>query len=351
MALDLEKIEVSAGTDAPNTGIFTTNSVDGVGVFDVFMKAAKSHLAEEYDAGRITGQEYSVVYLGLVQSVMQQSNAYISNLQSEKKSAAEIGLVRQKIVTELANTDNDLPGGLAFNGTTAIEGLVSDQRDLNAQQILLATSKVATENTQKALTGQQIISELARTGDNFTTALLDYGFNTSSTAEGAMTAVAAKAQSEADLVTQKLVTELGQTSSVKPTDLGLDPATSIDGLVGAQFTLVTNQGNKASKEIVLLAQKTITELAQTSEAVVTSTDALNTSTVVGGVSGKQQVLYTRQADGFLRDAEQKLTRMAIDAWGIDATTGDATANATNKLQDSDLGAMITKAYAGVGVVV
>jgi len=95
----------------------TTVDVDGSGVFDVLMKATKLHLLEEYNAQRITGKEYSTVYLGAMSAVLQTSAQFLLNEQQVQKINADIGLVRQQTVTELANTCDNIPTGLGFNYT------------------------------------------------------------------------------------------------------------------------------------------------------------------------------------------------------------------------------------------
>ena len=102
----------------------TTERLDGSGVFDVLMRATKVHLAEEYDNSRITGNEYATVYLGALTAVLQTSIQYMLQEHQIRKLHAEIGLVRQQTITELAQTDDNLPQGLGFNfipkGTVAI---------------------------------------------------------------------------------------------------------------------------------------------------------------------------------------------------------------------------------------
>ena len=90
----------------------TEEKVDGKGTFDVLMRATKAHLKEEYEANRITGKEYSTVYLGAVTAVLQTSIQFLLNEQQVEKLNADIGLVRQQTVTELTNTDDSIPQGL-----------------------------------------------------------------------------------------------------------------------------------------------------------------------------------------------------------------------------------------------
>lgn len=93
----------------------TTSEVDGSGVFDRLMKTVKLHLDEEYTSQRITGNEYSNVYLGALTAVLQTSVQFLLNEQQVHRINAEIGLIRQQTVTELTKTDDNIPVGLGFN--------------------------------------------------------------------------------------------------------------------------------------------------------------------------------------------------------------------------------------------
>jgi hypothetical protein len=55
----------------------TTKTVDGTGTFDVLMSSVAAHLKGEFDAGRITGAEYSKVYLQALESSMANAVQYL----------------------------------------------------------------------------------------------------------------------------------------------------------------------------------------------------------------------------------------------------------------------------------
>lgn len=343
-SIDTIVLDTSAALKTPDIARLTTNALDGTGVFDVLMSVVKKHLIEEFENDRITGEEYTQVYLGALQSVMQSALQFLLNTQQEERIQAEIALTRQKTVTELAQTDDDIPVGLGFNGDSTIGGIVKLQKDKFVLDSNLVTSQIEHSEAQKDLIGQQIVSELSQTADTFTDALAaGYGFNTASTLAGTIKVNVDKVTMENALTEQRLVTELANTSDTKPVGLGkMSSTTAIAGL----FTV---QKNKAEAERVLLAQKANTELAQTADIVKTGAPYLNTVTAVTGVIGKQKTLYGAQTDGFARDAEQKLAKIVTDAWSVSATQGEATANTTNKLDDSSLGAIITKAKTGIGI--
>lgn len=65
---ELEKIPLSD---------ITTGTVDGTGVFDILMRAVSTHVRAEYSSGRITGSEYSKVYIGSVQAALGASIQFV----------------------------------------------------------------------------------------------------------------------------------------------------------------------------------------------------------------------------------------------------------------------------------
>ena len=79
----------------------TNNVVTGSGAFDDLMEAVNIHLNAQYDLGRITGSDYATVYLGAMQSALQQSVAFALGLE---KTNAEVALINQKEITEFGQT-------------------------------------------------------------------------------------------------------------------------------------------------------------------------------------------------------------------------------------------------------
>ncbi len=114
---------------------------------------------------------------------------------------------------------------------------------------------------------------------------------------------------------------------------GIDPVytgptkTDGDSIIGAQVI-------KTQKEQSLLAQKTDTELAQVSDTV--------SSGSVAGQIRKEKNLLQRQADGFIRDAEAKVAKLATDAFNVQYSTvdGDIT---TSGWSPNDLWGMLRTA--------
>ena len=93
----------------------------------------------------------------------------------------------------------------------------------------------------------------------------------------------------------------------------------------AQAVTFTLNMNKANKETDLLAQKEITEYAQTGKTSITLPDAAS-------VSGKQITLFTEQAKGFKWNAENKYLKALLDAYAINVSVSKEADTATLKLQ-------------------
>ena len=94
----------------------------------------------------------------------------------------------------------------------------------------------------------------------------------------------------------------------------------------AQAVNFTLNMNKANKEADLLAQKEITEYAQT------GTTAASTLPVSGSVSGKQITLFTEQAKGFKWNAENKYLKTLLDAYAINVSVSKEDDTDTPMLQ-------------------
>lgn len=220
-------------------GEFTESKVDGMGVFDLLMKANKAHLEEEFNKSRIRGPEYATVYLGMLESTMQNALAFFVQ---QRKLGLEAELL--KIQKEIA-------------------------------QVELEKVRVELEIAQ--LNAEKIPAEIA---------------------------------------------------VLKAQKCKLD----------AEYDVLVGQKLKVVAETSLLNQKVNTEKAQTMGSV-TDPDS---------VIGKQKTLYTAQADGFQRDAEQKAAQILISTWNARRTTDEGTeANDSNQLYDPTIGRAVGKLLGGI----
>ena len=133
----------------------TTVAIEGTGTFDVLMRAFELHLEREYNAGRITGDQYTKAYVAMttaamsnaVQFLMGRDNAYWNNMLIKKQVDSEKGrlaqlklqlavldeqycLVKEQVEAKRAETLDT-----RTDGVTPIAGSVGKQKDLYTQQI------------------------------------------------------------------------------------------------------------------------------------------------------------------------------------------------------------------------
>lgn len=139
----------------------------------------------------------------------------------------------------------------------------------------------------------------------------------------------AKVEAEVALVEQQTANAVIEATVLQAQKCKLD----------AEFDLLQSNKLKTAQETALLLWKTNTEQAQTQGAGV---DA-------NSVVGRQMALYQAQANGFLRDAEQKAAKIMVDSWNVRRTTDEGTtANGTNKLDDGSVGRIVNRLITGVG---
>jgi hypothetical protein len=321
----------SGGLATPDLARLTSGSLNGTGVFDKLAKVVKLHLQEEYDKERITSDDYAEIWLGALQATLQQSVEYIVRYPSEEETIARVGLLRQQTVTELMKTDDDIPTGLGFNNSALLEGLMAKElagiekdNEVKTQQILSATAEVD-------LMKQKVATEVAQTDDSLS-GLAAYGIKNSqyTTVEGMIGAQRDQAAANVKLAEQKVVSEIAQYNDVLPVGFGYNDSTVIG-------SLVFEERNKIKEEIKLLSQKGLTELAQTYDGssgnLPTNNGYVTAGYALGGVVTAQKSLYGKQADGFDRDAEQKLLKIFMEpmiatiAAEAGSTTGSGMDNA------------------------
>lgn len=289
---------------------YTEGTLTGTGVFDEMMRAVRAHLENEYKLGRIKGPEYSQVYLGAIQAVMDTALQY---LLQEQRVNLEAQLLGEQIITE----------------------------QLNQARV---TQETANLTAQEALTEQQT-SNLAAEALNIPKqgALLD-------AQEDQVIASTALETRRLDLIDEEILVakekvliskEELKIAQAKLVNIPKEGAV-LDGQkckLDAEFDLLQEQKLKSIAETALLGQKQLTEQAQTNGTGVDGNSMI----------GKQIALYDAQRDGFVRDAEQKVAQIMTETWKIRRTTDEATvADQVNLLDDSSIGRAIGKLLTGVG---
>ena len=133
-------------------------------------------------------------------------------------------------------------------------------------------------------------------------------------------------QHKVDLEAQKIVAEI---------EVLTDTACKLK----QEFEVLEQQELKVIAETGLVGQKTATEAAQISG---TNVDA-------NSVIGRQKELYFAQGEAFIRDGEQKATKIMVDTWNVRKTTDETTDTTDTNLSNPDIGLAVAKLMAGIGV--
>lgn len=322
----------------PTIADLTQAKVDGVGVFDVLMRANKVHLEQEFKLGRIKGPEYSTVYLGSLQSVLQSALTF---LLEKDKNALQAQLIEQQILLAQVEVQKAQAELAIINATLpkiAAEILLVNAQVAVAEQQALNLAAEA-ENVPKQ--GAVLDAEAAKIAQQ-TTNLAAEELNIPKQGVVLTNQAAHIAQQTTNLVSEELLTDARTALTTLQTANAV-----IEGKVlvaqecklRAEYDLLVNQNSKVSQETALLQQKVITEQAQT-QAIGVDPDS---------VIGKQKALYTAQTDGFKRDSEQKAAKVLVDTWNTRRVTDEGTvADGVNMLNDATIGRAINKLLAGVG---
>jgi hypothetical protein len=141
-AFPVETGELYADIDRVANEDLTSKAVGGSGTFDVVMAGIDAHLKREYENGRITGAEYSKVYVALTESALGNSVQFLLGKEQSywqamaakyQAQAQRIGVITAKVQLETAKVQLQALG---------FEVLA------NGANYALTKAKIATEDAQ-----------------------------------------------------------------------------------------------------------------------------------------------------------------------------------------------------------
>ena len=233
------------------TALQANSDVDGTGVFDIMMNSVRANVYEEFEEGRITGVEYSTVYLAAMNSAGDRALQFLLN--------------KDKVALEANN--------LKYQGELLL--LQAEKLELEKQLVAAQLLKIENDIKWADLKGPEEVNVLEST--------------------------VCKLQAEYDVLMQQKL--------------------------------------KVIAEAELAGQKTATEAAQTSGLNVEG----------DSVIGRQKELYKAQGEAFIRDGEQKATKIMVDTWNVRKTTDEETTTEQTNLDNASIGKAVTKLMQGIGV--
>ena len=327
----------------------TDGVVTGDGAFDDLMEAVNTQLKNQFDLGRITGTDYANVYLGAMQFAIQNAVQFTLGEQNANKQAALIdkqATTEEKKALDVVSTTSvrDTQSGNDTLLKTAQITLATNQGATELKRALNIVSDTATKDQQKLL-----FEEQTTLADNQADTELKQALNISANtvkieADIIDKTLATKAElriSEQKLISEKITNgeEINQyiweieyaedpdntytfttIQNLTENDVislrNFDPHVAgytVQSVVLNQVTNIRTAGTslaevsiqKAEGEVAVLAQKEITEYAQTEK---TDKSAPTTTSIIG----RQSSLYERQANGFEWDAKNTHNKNKVD---------------------------------------
>lgn len=281
----------------------TTGSLTGPGAFDTLMRGFRAHLEEEFNQGRITGDDYTKAYIALTESAMNQSIAFLLGKDGAYWQAQQAQIQAFIARVQLEETKVRL-AATQFDASNQKANYALTKMRMVSEEVNYCSGKYTLEEMlplQKA----GLVTENSISSYNLTTLL--------------------PAQNN------KLITEnTGQ-------QIANDTANyNLVNTLPAQLQTVLQQR-------LMLNEQTEAQRAQTTD---TRTDGLP----VAGVLGKQKDLYQQQITSYQRDSELKVAKIFSDAWITQKTIDEGLTpptSFTNQEIEKVLSQLRTKAEIGV----
>lgn len=257
-----ESLPIDTGIVTPTVATITTETTDGTGIFDVYMRAGMNQLDTQYNLGRIRGPEYATAYMETLGLMIEKANTFAIRIYEAEKN---------NLVTsyELSKIRND----------SILIGLQSEESIQRQKEV-------------------ELNGPLARGKVHMETELL-------------------KTQRNAGLLSVDKATE--DILFIKRQNQELKANGAIDR------TLKVAQTTVQDKNSCLIVEQTREVIAKTSLIGVqeyelgkngVSERLLKDSQTT--VQGKQGELYDRQRLGFSEKHKRDKYKIALDAWAIQA---------------------------------
>lgn len=341
----------------------TSQQVGGTGTFDVIMKANRAHLKEEYDAGRITGDQYAKVYVELttaalssaVQFLLGKDQAYWSAVTSQLSARAqEVQAVIAAVQLQTAKTQLALAFIEKFKAQAdyALTKMNIAIADANYCQAIAQTEQVKYQtetlmpteveqlrfniDTMLPLEQESKVLENSAASYNNTnilpeqyTGLVEENRIKTYQVDNVLPSQVALTDAQELGVDAETAIKAYQLSDIMPSqkaDIVAD--TAIKTYQVATFLPAQVLGIEADTDIKeyqldnILPQELLVKQAQVelvneqvevqrAQTLDTRTDG--TTTIVGAI-GKQKDLYTQQITSYQRDSEYKVAKMYMDSW-------------------------------------
>jgi hypothetical protein len=294
----------------------TEKKIGGTGSFDVLMDGFKVHLKQEYEAGRITGEQYTKAYIELttaamgnaVQYLLARDQSYWAAIQAQQQARlVEVQVVSARVNLETAKVQLSLA---QFQALTA-------QADYALTKLKLATEAVnygIQEYQLSDILPSQKAQLLAQT-EMVTAQIANVEEETLGVTKKNLLIQEqiALAELEGLKLTEETTTLTAQRTNLLPKQILQVEAQTAQveaqtlNVTAQTEDLIPSQIAQGQAQVDLLFEQRQAARAQTSE---TRSDG----NPVEGMLAKQKLLYGQQITSYQRDAEVKAAKMFVDAW-------------------------------------
>ena len=304
--------------DKLTVDLLTERVVDGNGCFDSIMTALKAHLTVEYEAGRITGAEYTKAYIASLQGALQFAVQYLlgKDLSYYQALGAQAQALQGNIGAYTAKVQLAIAQAQAHTTKAqyASEVLKLGSMEEQTKQVVAQTGLVG-EQTKHTTAQTDLVGEQTKTQTEQTKLV---------TANAGLVGEQTKhAVAQTGLVTEQTNTQEKQTANVAAQTL----------LVGAQTEVQKQQKD-------LLKEQTEQAHAQVSDT------RLDGTTPVAGYTGNQNALLKQQVVSFKKDAIIKSAKIYADSFATQLSMSTATSAGTG-LDANGIGKAIGKLAASM----
>lgn len=342
-----------ANVDKLTIEALTTQDIEGSGVFDQLMKTTSLHLESQFRAGRIHANEYAEVYLQSIQTVLQQSMAFLMGkdqaylqalLVQAQGRAAEVAVITGRVQLEVTKAQAMLVRSqaeaaeveialkkLELAGQNVQHAILQNQYEQGKTALQTADYQLANLLPKELEKAQKSIDMVSAQISDVTkdTELKDYQLTVTLPKQSTLLDKEASLKDKQVLISQaeleKTEVEVTKASyevgSLMPAQLaGILKDTAVKDyqlsyvlpVQVAGFEL-DNDGKDYTNTYVLPAN--LANIKETAEATRAKTaDTRLDSFPVAGSTGRQSALLDQQRQSYIRADEAKVAKLYMDQW-------------------------------------
>ena len=248
----------------------TTGQLNGTGSFDQLMQVFQKYIEREFQANRISGTEYSKIYMETLALAAQQGAQFVL--------AANSAAWQNRLLRAQAQQAEYTKIMAKLEAKRALFALYQANADMLTAQIQAYIGKANLINSKM-------------------------GLSTSF--------------EQIQVMEESIDTARAQTKDT------LQNGSPVAGVLKQQRDLVSTQIDQIEEQIINLTKQRDLLCEQVESQRAQTTDARTDGLAVTGLLGAQRELYKEQQQAYTTDAKAKVVKMALDTWTTRKGVGDA----------------------------